>query len=239
MTAVKKWVAAGSSAAVLAGGLFLGAPAAHADTCAAPGASATVSNLVTAAGQLHDTSVHFNSLVTDQNVLAQLETQQTVLEDAIVNDDTIDRAQAAWTEILRLQGSYAAATEDSAVDAAYAATTAAAGNFESAAREARAQGEVFMEDGADLIALFESNCGPLITGTGTGGDDSHDWSGTGNSGDWTGTGAEGDSASGVNQGINMQTAGEGGPGAGLLAALLASVAAVAGAVAFRIRRARA
>lgn len=241
MTAVKKWVAAGSSAAVLAGGLFLGAPAAHADTCAAPGASATVSNLVTAAGQLHDTSVHFNSLVTDQNVLAQLETQQTVLEDAIVNDDTIDRAQAAWTEILRLQGSYASASADPAVDAAYAATTAAAGNFESAAREARAQGEVFMEDGADLIALFESNCGPLITGTGTGtgGDDSHDWSGTGNSGDWTGTGAEGDSASGVNQGINMQTAGEGGPGAGLLAALLASVAAVAGAVAFRIRRARA
>jgi hypothetical protein len=239
MTAVKKWVAAGSSAAVLAGGLFLGAPAAHADTCAAPGASAAVSNLVTAAGHLHDTSVHFNSLVTDQNVLAQLETQQTVLEDAIVNDDTIDRAQAAWTEILRLQGSYASASADPAVDAAYAATTAAAGNFESAAREARAQGEVFMEDGADLIALFESNCGPLITGTGTGGDDSHDWSGTGNSGDWTGTGAEGDSASGVNQGINMQTAGEGGPGVGLLAALLASVAAVAGAVAFRIRRARA
>lgn len=239
MTAVKKWVAAGSSAAVLAGGLFLGAPAAHADTCAAPGASATVSNLVTAAGQLHDTSVHFNSLVTDQNVLAQLETQQTVLEDAIVNDDTIDRAQAAWTEILRLQGSYASASADPAVDAAYAATTAAAGNFESAAREARAQGEVFMEDGADLIALFESNCGPLLTGTGTGGDDSHDWTGTGNSGDRTGTGAEGDSASGVNQGINMQTAGEGGPGAGLLAALLASVAAVAGAVAFRIRRARA
>lgn len=239
MTAVKKWVAAGSSAAVLAGGLFLGAPAAHADTCAAPGASATVSTLVTAAADLHDTSVHFNSLVTDQNVLAQLEAQQTVLEDAIVNDDTIDRAQAAWTEILRLQGSYAAATEDSAVDAAYAASSSAAANFEASAREARAQGEVYMEDGAALVALFESNCGPLITGTGTGGDDSHDWTGTGNSGDWTGTGAEGDSASGVNQGINMQTAGEGGPGAGLLAALLASGAAVAGAVAFRIRRARA
>ncbi|KLU08643.1 hypothetical protein [Kocuria sp. SM24M-10] len=55
--------------------------------------------------------------------------------------------------------------------------------------------------------------------------------------DWTG--AEGDSASGVNQGINMQTAEETGPGAGVLAALLASVAAVAGAVAFRMRRARA
>ncbi|MEX5269336.1 hypothetical protein [Kocuria sabuli] len=236
MTAVKKWVAAGSSAAVLAGGLFLGAPAAHADTCAAPGASATLSNLVTAAGHLHDTSVHFNSLVTDQNVLAQLETQQAVLEDAIVNDETIDRAQAAWTEILRLQGSYAAATEDSAVDAAYAASSSAAANFEASAREARAQGEVYMEDGAALVALFQSNCGPLITGTGTGGDDSHDWTGTG---DRTGTDAEGDSASGVNQGINMQTAGEGGPGAGLLAALLASGAAVAGAVAFRIRRARA
>ncbi|WP_309055409.1 hypothetical protein [Streptomyces sp.] len=226
MTAVKKWVAAGSSAAVLAGGLFLGAPAAHAESCPPP--SATVSNLVSSADRLHDTGVRFNSLVTDQNVLAQLQAQQAVLEDAIVNDDTIDRAQAAWNEILRLQGAYAAATEDPAVDEAYAATTAAAAGFETAAREARAQGEVFMENGACLLGLFANNNGSPTTGTGTDG-----------SGDWTGTGAEGDSASGVNQGINMQTAGEGGPGAGLLAALLASGAAVAGAVAFRIRRARA
>ncbi|WP_139318477.1 hypothetical protein [Kocuria sp. CNJ-770] len=230
MTAVKKWVAAGSSAAVLAGGLFLGAPAAHADTCAAPEMSATVSNLVTAADHLHDTSVHFNSLVADQDVLAQLQAQQAVLEDAIVNDDTIERAQGAWNAILGLQQGYADATEDPAIDAAYAASSSAAANFESTAREARAQGEVFMEDGAALVALFQGNCGPLFTGA-------DDWTGSDDTADWTG--AEGDSASGVNQGINMQTAEETGPGAGVLAALLASVAAVAGAVAFRMRRARA
>ena len=227
MTAVKKWVAAGSSAAVLAGGLFLGAPAAHADTCAAPAASATVSNLVTAADHLHDTSVHFNSLVADAGTLAQLETAQADLENAIVHSDTMGPARDAWNTILGLQQGYADATEDPAVDAAAAASAAAAANFQTAATDARAQGEVYMEDGAALLALFQGNCGGLLTGT-------DDWTGAG---DWTG--AEGDSASGVNQGINMQTAEENGPGAGVLAALLASVAAVAGAVAFRVRRARA
>lgn len=230
MTAVKKWVAAGSSAAVLAGGLFLGAPAAHADTCAAPGASATVSNLVTAADHLHDTSVHFNSLVTDAATLAQLEAAQTDLENAIVQADTMGPARDAWNTILGLQEAYAAATEDPAIDEAYAASSTAAANFQAAATEARVQGDVYMEDGADLVALFQGNCGALLTDTG-------DWTGADDSDDWTG--AEGDSASGVNQGINMQTAGEGGPGAGLLAALLASGAAVAAAVAFRIRRAHA
>ncbi|GAA1774330.1 hypothetical protein [Kocuria aegyptia] len=232
MTAVKKWVAAGSSAAVLAGGLFLGAPAAHADTCVAPAASTAVTNLVTAADHLYDAGTHFNSLVTDQAVLSQLQTQQAVLEDAIVNDDTIDRAQAAWNEILRLQESYAASNSDPAVAEAYAATTAAAANFEAAAREARAQGEVFMEDGADLVALFESNCGPLLTGVGTGTGTDTDWS---DSDDWAGAGT----GTGVNQGINMQTAGEGGLSTGVLAGLLAAGAAVSGAVAFRMRRGRA
>src|SRR5688500_14392865 len=112
MTAVKKWVAAGSSAAVLAGGLFLGAPAAHADTCVAPAASTAVTNLVTAADHLYDSGTHFNSLVTDPAVLGQLQTQQAVLADAIANDDTMDRAQAAWNEIQRLQETYAASTDD-------------------------------------------------------------------------------------------------------------------------------
>ncbi|MEX5234276.1 hypothetical protein [Kocuria arenosa] len=219
MTAVKKWVAAGSSAAVLAGGLFLGAPAAHADTCVAPAASTAVTNLVTAADHLYDAGTHFNSLVTDQAVLGQLQTQQAVLEDAIVNDDTIDRAQAAWNEILRLQESYAASSSDPAVAEAYAASSAAAANFQTAALEARAQGEVFMEDGADLVALFQGNCDVLGTGTG--------------SDDWTGT------DSGVNQGINMQTGEESGLSTGVLAGLLAAGAAVSGAVAFRMRRARA
>ncbi|GEO94936.1 hypothetical protein [Kocuria turfanensis] len=221
MTAVKKWVAAGSSAAVLAGGLFLGAPAAHADTCAAPEMSATVSNLVTAADHLHDTSVHFNSLVADAGTLAQLEAAQADLEHAIVHADTMGPARDAWNTILGLQQGYADATEDPAVDEAYAASSSAAAHFQTAATDARAQGEVYMEDGAALLALFQGNCGGLLTGTG----------------DWTGT--EGDSAAGVNEGINMQTAEESGPGAGVLAALLASVAAVAGAVAFRVRRARA
>ncbi|WP_298586308.1 hypothetical protein [uncultured Kocuria sp.] len=227
MTAVKKWVAAGSSAAVLAGGLFLGAPAAHADTCVAPAASTTVTNLVTAADHLYDTGAHFNSLVTDQAVLAQLQTQQAVLEDAIVNDATMDRARGAWTEILNLQESYAASTDDPAVDEAYAASSAAAANFRTAATEARAQGEVFMEDGADLVALFQNNC--EVLGTGTGGDD---WS---DSEDWAGAGTD----TGVNQGINMQTAEEGGLSTGVLAGLLAAGAAVSGAVAFRMRRGRA
>lgn len=225
MTAVKKWVAAGSSAAVLAGGLFLGAPAAHADTCVAPAASTAVTNLVTAADHLYDAGTHFNSLVTDQAVLGQLQTQQAVLEDAIVNDDNMDRAQAAWTEILRLQESYAASSSDPAVAEAYAASSAAAANFQTAAVDARAQGEVFMEDGADLVALFQGNCDVL----GVGGD-SDDWS---DSDDWAGT------DSGVNQGINMQTAEEGGLSTGVLAGLLAAGAAVSGAVAFRVRRARA
>ncbi|WP_424346418.1 hypothetical protein [Kocuria sp. CH-021] len=232
MTAVKKWVAAGSSAAVLAGGLFLGAPAAHADTCVAPAASTTVSNLVTAADHLYDTGTHFNSLVTDPAVLSQLQTQQAVLEDAIVNDATMDRARAAWTEILRLQESYAASTDDPAVDEAYAASSAAAAGFQAAATEARAEGEVFMEDGADLVALFQNNCEVLGTGTGGDGTGSGDWS---DSEDWTGTGAD----SGVNQGINMQTAEEGGLSTGVLAGLLAAGAAVSGAVAFRMRRGRA
>ncbi|MEX5295033.1 hypothetical protein QYM41_07105 [Kocuria sp. CPCC 205268] len=232
MTAVKKWVAAGSSAAVLAGGLFLGAPAAHADTCVAPAASTTVSNLVTAADHLYDTGAHFNSLVTDQQVLAQLQTQQAVLEDAIVNDDTMDRARAAWTEILNLQKAYAASTDDPAVDEAYAASSAAAANFQTAATEARAQGEVFMEDGADLVALFQNNCDVL--GTGTDGAGSGDWD---DSDDWTGAGT--DTGAGMNQGINMQTAEEGGLSTGVLAGLLAAGAAVAGAVAFRVRRGRA
>jgi hypothetical protein len=219
MTAVKKWVAAGSSAAVLAGGLFLGAPAAHADTCVAPAASTAVTNLVTAADHLYDAGTHFNSLVTDQAVLGQLQTQQAVLTDAIANDDTMDRAQAAWNEIKRLQESYAASTDDPAVDEAYAATSAAAANFQSAAVDARAQGEVFMEDGAALLAQFQGSCDVLGTGTG--------------SDDWTGT------DSGVNQGINMQTAEEGGLSTGVLAGLLAAGAAVSGAVAFRVRRGRA
>ncbi|MFF0902587.1 UNVERIFIED_CONTAM: hypothetical protein RF653_00585 [Kocuria sp. CPCC 205316] len=219
MTAVKKWVAAGSSAAVLAGGLFLGAPAAHADTCVAPAASTAVTNLVTAADHLYDAGTHFNSLVTDQAVLGQLQTQQAVLEDAVVNDDTIDRAQAAWNEILRLQESYAASSSDPAVAEAYAASSAAAANFQTAAVDARAQGEVFMEDGADLVALFQGNCDVLGTGTG--------------SDDWTGT------DSGVNQGINMQTAEESGLSTGVLAGLLAAGAAVSGAVALRVRRGRA
>ncbi|MUN62269.1 hypothetical protein GMA12_03780 [Kocuria sediminis] len=221
MTAVKKWVAAGSSAAVLAGGLFLGAPAAHADTCTAPEMSATVSNLVTAADHLHDTSVHFNSLVADAGTLAQLETAQADLEQAIVHADTMGPARDAWNTILGLQQGYADATEDPAVDEAAAASAAAAAHFQTAATDARAQGEVYMEDGAALLALFQGSCGGLLTGA-------DDW-----------TGAEGDSAAGVNEGINMQTAEQSGPGAGVLAALLASVAAVAGAVAFRVRRARA
>jgi hypothetical protein len=227
MTAVKKWVAAGSSAAVLAGGLFLGAPAAHADTCVAPAASTAVTNLVTAADHLYDAGMHFNSLVADPAVLAQLETQQAVLADAIEKDSTVDRAQAAWNEILRLQESYAASTDDPAVDEAYAATSAAAAHFQAAAVEARAQGEVFMEDGPALLAMFQGNCDVLGTGTG-----SDDWS---DSDDWAGTGTE----SGVNQGINMQTAEEGGLSTGVLAGLLAAGAAVSGAVAFRVRRARA
>lgn len=221
MTAVKKWVAAGSSAAVLAGGLFLGAPAAHADTCTAPGASTVVSNLVTAADHLYDTGAHFNSLVTDQAVLTQLQTQQAVLEDAIVNDPTMDRARSAWNEILSLQESYAASTDDPAVDEAYAASSAAAANFQAVAVDARAQGGIAMEDGADLVALFQNNCGVLSTGTG--GDD------------WSGAGTD----TGVNQGINMQTAEEGGLSTGVLAGLLAAGAAVSGAVAFRVRRGRA
>ncbi|MEX5255586.1 hypothetical protein [Kocuria arenosa] len=219
MTAVKKWVAAGSSAAVLAGGLFLGAPAAHADTCVAPAASTAVTNLVTAADHLYDAGTHFNSLVTDPAVLGQLQTQQAVLADAIANDDTMDRAQAAWNEIQRLQETYAASTDDPAVDEAYAATSAAAANFQAVALDARAQGEVFMEDGAALLAQFQGNCDVLGTGTG--------------SDDWTGT------DSGVNQGINMQTAEESGLSTGVLAGLLAAGAAVSGAVALRVRRGRA
>ncbi|GAB2618370.1 hypothetical protein GCM10009696_24820 [Kocuria himachalensis] len=219
MTAVKKWVAAGSSAAVLAGGLFLGAPAAHADTCVAPAASTAVTNLVTAADHLYDSGTHFNSLVTDPAVLGQLQTQQAVLADAIANDDTMDRAQAAWNEIQRLQETYAASTDDPAVDEAYAATSAAAANFQAVALDARAQGEVFMEDGAALLAQFQGNCDVLGTGTG--------------SDDWTGT------DSGVNQGINMQTAEESGLSTGVLAGLLAAGAAVSGAVALRVRRGRA
>jgi hypothetical protein len=219
MTAVKKWVAAGSSAAVLAGGLFLGAPAAHADTCVAPAASTAVTNLVTAADHLYDSGTHFNSLVTDPAVLGQLQTQQAVLADAIANDDTMDRAQAAWNEIQRLQETYAASTDDPAVDEAYAATSAAAANFQAVALDARAQGEVFMEDGAALLAQFQGNCDVLGTGTG--------------SDDWTGT------DSGVNQGINMQTAEESGLSTGVLAGLLAAGAAVCGAVALRVRRGRA
>ena len=219
MTAVKKWVAAGSSAAVLAGGLFLGTPAAHADICVAPAASTAVTNLVTAADHLYDSGTHFNSLVTDPAVLGQLQTQQAVLADAIANDDTMDRAQAAWNEIQRLQETYAASTDDPAVDEAYAATSAAAANFQAVALDARAQGEVFMEDGAALLAQFQGNCDVLGTGTG--------------SDDWTGT------DSGVNQGINMQTAEESGLSTGVLAGLLAAGAAVSGAVALRVRRGRA
>ncbi|MCM3687700.1 hypothetical protein [Kocuria rosea] len=220
MTAVKKWVAAGSSAAVLAGGLFLGTPAAYADTCTAPGAGTTVSNLITAADELHDTGVHFNSLVADEGVLAQLQAQQAVLEDAIVNDSTLDRAQGAWTAIADLQQSYAESTDDPAVDDAYAASAAAAAHFQAVALDARAEGLVFMENGADLVALFEASCGGLAP------------AGTVDSGEDDGSGTD----TGTNTGLNVDTAQAEETDAAPLAALLAAGAAASAAVALRMRR---
>ena len=214
MMTAKHWVAAGSSAAVLAGGLFMGAPAAHADTCAPAGAQG---GLIAAADNVHDAGVHFNSLVTDPETLAELEDAQVALESAIVHDDTKGGAEAAWNTILGLQESYAMSTEDAAVDAAWASASVAALEFRAAAL---ASG-VHMEDGAWLVAAFEENCGPLITGIG---------------GDWgTGAGTGHESASGVNQGWNMQTGEESQLDTGLLAGLLAAGAALAGAVAFRMR----
>ncbi|MEF3122456.1 hypothetical protein [Kocuria flava] len=234
MTAVKKWVAAGSSAAVLAGGLFLGAPAAHADTCVPAGASPAVTNLITSADHLYDAGVHFNSLVEDPQVLAELQAQQAVLEDAIVNDDTMDRARGAWGEILRLQEAYAASSGDQAVQDAYAATQAAAQGFEAAAVEARQQGEVYMEDGADLVGLFQSTCGGLLPTGGTGEDwseDDGDWAG---GDDWGGDDSA--PATGSNEGWNVDTAAEDSGSTGLIAGLLAAGGAAAAAVALRLRR---
>ncbi|ALU40735.1 hypothetical protein AS188_14365 [Kocuria flava] len=218
---MKKWVAAGSSAAVLAGGLFLGAPAAHADTCVPAGASPAVTNLITSADHLYDAGVHFNSLVEDPQVLAELQAQQAVLEDAIVNDDTMDRARGAWGEILRLQEAYAASSGDQAVQDAYAATRAAAQGFEAAAVEARQQGEVYMEDGADLVGLFQGTCGGLLPTGGTGGD----WGGDDSA-----------PATGSNEGWNVDTAAEDSGSTGLIAGLLAAGGAAAAAVALRLRR---
>lgn len=215
MMTAKHRVAAGSSAAVLAGGLFMGAPAAHADTCAPAGAQG---GLIAAADNVHDAGVHFNSLVTDPATLAELEDAQVALENSMLYDDTKGGAEAAWNTILGLQQSYATSTEDAAVDAAWASTSAAAAEFQAAAL---ASG-VHMEDGDWLVAAFESSCGPLMTSTGA------DWG--------TGTGHE--SASEVNHGINMQTAEESRLDTGLLAGLLAAGTAVAGAVAFRMRRTR-
>lgn len=224
MTAGKKWVAAGSSAAVLAGGLFLGAPAAYAadETCAGQ------AELLAAAAAVHDTGLRFNSLVpAGSPTRTQLENAQAALATAIVEDSTKGGAEAAWGTIRTLQVNYADATDDPAVDAAAADAAAAADRFQTEA----VNSGVTMEDGACLVAMFEGSYGPLVTGIGTGTGTGTPGTGTGT---WTGTGT--DSGSGVNQGINMQTAEEGGLGSGVLAGLLAAGAALAGAVAFRMRR---
>lgn len=229
MTAVKKWVAAGSSAAVLAGGLFLGAPAAHADTCTAPTASAEISQLITAADNLHDAGVHFNSLVTDAETRAKLETAQANLEQAILVSDVKGPAEAAWNEIRMLQDSYAASSSDPAVADAHAAAVAAADEFRATALTSG----VVMEEGQTLIDIFESECGPLLT-SGVGGGTSD-----GTDGDWAGGDRGGDDsapATGSNEGWNVDTAAEDSGSTGLIAGLLAAGGAAAAAVALRLRR---
>lgn len=221
MTAGKKWVTAASSAAVLAGGLFLGAPAAHADTCAPAGTAQT--ELIAAADTVHDAGVHFNSLVTDPATLTELENAQVALESAILYDDTKGGAEAAWNTVLGLQQSYAQTAGSAEVTAAWEASSAAAADFQAAVLNSG----VHMEDGQWLVAMFESSCGPLITGTGAG-------TGTG-----TDAGSSTGPASGMNPGWNVQTAEEGQLDSGLLAGLLAAGVAVTGAVAFRLRRSHA
>ncbi|MFI7584844.1 hypothetical protein ACH9DO_13750 [Kocuria sp. M1N1S27] len=249
MTAVKKWVAAGSSAAVLTGGLFLGAPAAHAadESCVAgttgaytsvgdgkseshPVPSDEMSQLFAAAAAVNEAGVYFNSLVSDPQVLEALVAAQAQLESSIVHSGSIVPAQDAWNTILGLQADYAATAGSAEVTAAHQASLAAAAEFEAAARAS----SVVMEDGADLMAMFDSAlaaCGGTVPAPGAG-TDTGAWSDSDDSDDWAGAGT----GSGVNQGINMQTAGEGGLSTGVLAGLLAAGAAVSGAVAFRLRR---
>ncbi|MFE4544794.1 hypothetical protein [Arthrobacter sp. NPDC056727] len=143
MTAVSKWVAAGSSAAVFAGGLFLGAPAAvaapgdpacvqastqfEAALAAAGITEATVADLESKAAIAADAEALYNSLVEAAGAVpaAELATAQAALDDAIA---ATAAAEAAEEE-----------AEDSGDPAAISAAqdaTAAAEAAEDAARQA-------------------------------------------------------------------------------------------------------
>ncbi|MFF2316406.1 hypothetical protein ACFVTE_09070 [Arthrobacter sp. NPDC058097] len=140
---VSKWVAAGSSAAVVAGGLFLGAPTA----AAAPGDAAcvqastqfeaalaaagitetTVGDLESKAAVAADAEALYNSLVEAAGAVpaAELATAQAALDDAVAATAAAEEAEEA--------------AEDSGDPAAITAAqeaTAAAEQAEDAARQA-------------------------------------------------------------------------------------------------------
>lgn len=235
MTAVKRWAAAGSSAAVLAGGLFLGAPAAVAapdDACLAASAQAYstmtgadmgqegTARILEAAAAVHAAGTHFRTLVTDAGTLAALQSAEADLEAAMVNEDP-QSAEKAWYRVLDVQKEAAAASDSVELARAYQASADSAAAFDAAVRSSPLR----MGDSSEMLAMFYrvvSSCqdvgsGPVSTGEVLAAEDP-----------------------GRNQGINMQTAEEGQrPGAGLLAGVLVAVATLVAATALWLRRGRA
>ena len=236
MTAAKRWAAAGSSAAVLAGGLFLGAPAAVAapdDACLAASAQAyttltgagmssdEMARVLEAGAAVHTAAAEFNALVTDADARADLQAAQTQLETAVQSEDR-RAAQEAWYRILGLQEAQVAAVGTAEIAAAHQVSADAAAAFQRVVVDS----PLLMRDAGELLGMFfqvathcEAATGePAVTTDGT-------------------LGAQ---DQGRNQGINMQTAEEAQrPGPGLLAGLVVAAVTLTAAAALWLRRGRA
>ena len=236
MTAVKRWAAAGSSAALLAGGLFLGAPAAVAapdDPCLAASAQAyttlagagmsseEMTRVLEAGAAVHAAGAAFNALVTDADARARLQGAQMELETAVQNEDR-QAAQAAWYRILELQEAEAAAVGTAEIAAAHQASADAAAAFQSVVVDS----PLLMRDAAEVLGMFYQVAAHCETPTGEPVS--------------TTDGAPAAQDEGRNQGINMQTAEEAQrPGPGLLAALVVAAVTLSTAGALWLRRRRA
>lgn len=136
MTAVSKWVAAGSSAAVLAGGLLLGAPMA----AAAPGDAACLQASTQFEAALGAAGITEASVARIDATSQAAGTAQAAYA-ALVEAAGADESAAVGAAIDRLEAAHAAAdaaeeaaenAEDSGDPAAIAATTAAADEAEAA-----------------------------------------------------------------------------------------------------------
>lgn len=261
MTAVSKWVAAGSSAAVFSAGLFLGAPTA----AAAPGDAAclqastqfaaalsaagitetTVARLESSAEAAAAAEAAYLALVEAAAAVpaAELEEAEVALEEAIAATDAAEAGAtkqaaeaaeaAAQQAVDDLTAAYEAAIDTPEIREAWGVFDAAVAEFEAVL------GTVSLDEtsGANLMGLFESflaACNPEAIGV-----DPVDTPPVNNPVSVT-PAAAGAAQVARNKGLNVQTAADvepaPHPGLALLAGLLAAGIAVPSAVAMRMRR---